>query len=327
MKPLIPVAEYLAEHPPWDIYDAVTEWYATDLENRGLDGSDFHKAWEKQNKAVGPDAALYSVGASCDMTAMCVLMLAAGVKRIEAMKKGIREAIAGNKKGELFKDANSGDHAHYFTREKADVTAFTKLLEAWCNLKGSGVIQFKFSTGDAHTFALERVQEKDKAPVFFVYQAYQNLYRLADFLGVGNVDVQKAHNEAVWDYTNKKKKVTPASIQLKNAFVTGCLNRIRTTVEQVGGKQGFDLVQIEAKVLKRLTTMLAGALNTPEYAQLTGCGSTEDSVSAQYMAVLVCDQVSPDSFKDNYEDLRKYPKNVTMYPEFYYPSPEELAQK
>ncbi|MFL5345015.1 MAG: hypothetical protein ACJ8AT_09480 [Hyalangium sp.] len=312
MSTLLPCANDLAKNPPVDIYQVLMNWWAKDL---GKDNPGVEKNWANQCKLEGGEkAATFSVEATCDMAAMCIVMAAAGVTRIEAMKGAIRAAVKKEIKNQVFADNATGDQVYLF-KEKKNAKEFAKLFERWCGLEGNGVVQLKFKAKyDWHTFAVERVwdKDKDKIPLFLVYQAYQNVYRLTDFLGWGNNKEQADHLALVWKYMKEKDQ---SEFKGMDGFIEPILERTVATAKTIGSGKPLDVVSLTKYVLDPLTNMLAGGVSNKDYVLMTASGATDNTLSTDTMAVLMCDHVSPGEYKKNYLALRELPKELTMYPE------------
>src|SRR5882672_12417698 len=127
------------------------------------------------------DIARFSVTAICDFVAMCMMMIAAGSARVEALKA----AILGQNKAGTF-ETKFKDRAYLINSN--DSRQFLSVMKTWCGLQNNGIVQFKFvANSDFHTFAVERAPGKNEQPEFIVYQAYQNTYSLSHFLKVQDV--------------------------------------------------------------------------------------------------------------------------------------------
>jgi hypothetical protein len=306
MTTLLPYAEELVKDPPVDVFNLVMKDYA--VQSGDADAKDM---FANNVKEVGETAATYTVAAICDLTAMCMMMIAAGVTRIEAMKTAIKNA-GKNVTGTVFEDKNYGDHVFYY-RQQADARDFENRLADWSMRAGSGVVQFKFAAkNDFHTFAIERVQEKNYQPAFLVYQSYQNTYRLGDFLGQRDPKEVAAQMKMVW--SNFKKLGDKAGYKDENDFVTKILDRIDKMKECVGSESPLDVVALAKYVIKPLSLLLGERLPRDQYSLLTASYPASRMVGTNLMTVLMCDTVSPADFSANYKALRSSPKNLTLYP-------------
>jgi hypothetical protein len=302
------------------------------------------KIWDTNIERYTKAGALYAVGAICDMTAMCMMMTAVGVKRYEAMKSAIAPAMKQQKKNPVSEDNATGDRVYIYPTSEYSKD-FEEDLTSWCQQKGSGLVQFKFKCPDWHTFALERVWDKDtdKEPSFLVYQSYQNTYRLLDFLGLGTKEEQAAQMKRVWDepgfirtkcktleeYLSKATSAQDEKQRRKwwNSLnkTTGCksldeftqqaLEKILNTVKSVGGGIPLTLAHTMQYVITPLADMVAGKLPLENYVRLTGSSMKTEHVKSERMGVLMCGKVSPGEFKANYEELLKS-EEVTSYPYF-----------
>jgi hypothetical protein len=311
METLLPFAVELANAPPVKVYQHVQEVFAKIYQYPAA-----ATVYKDNYDKYGKDAATYSVGAVCDLTAMSMLIVAAGVKRVEAMKAAAQKAFEDNKYGLLFDEEgqHGRDHVHRYVKE--DQEAFEDLMEVWSKLEGSGAVQLKFGK-DMHTFAIERVPaEADaniKDPRFRVYQSYQNVYRLLDFLvGEEESKAQAAHLKIV--YAENKKANPNLKITLQD-FVTDGQKRIENTASLLGKGQLLTWVNLSRYVIEPLTAMLAGKIRNQEYVSLSASPETKD-VDTDIMGVLMCDQVSSASFEQNYDELLQVPKDLTEYPLF-----------
>jgi hypothetical protein len=307
MTTLVPFAQLLAMKPPVEVLKHIMDWYADETGYKAA-----ATFWKDMVDKYTEEEATYSAGATCDLAAMCMMVVAAGVKRVEAMKDQLRKVKKDKPKGLVFEDKKYGDRV-YFYKSQDDADNFEKLLTEWGKLQGSGVVQFKFKVkGDWHTFALERAQEKKDEPKFYVYQAYQNVYRLADFLGEGSTAAQEKHMKVVWKELSAGDK--KAHKDDEEGFIKDNLERIDQTVRHLGCKTALDMATLKAYVIDPLSTLLKGGLRGKDYVLMTASHAKDRFLSTDFMAVLMCDTVSPDQFKQNYEDLRAT-QGLTMYPE------------
>lgn len=317
MANLLSFATDLAKNPPTEVYQTIMNWYA-----KAADYPDFSKVWQEKVDTLGEDGAKDFVGCICDMTAMCMMMTAAGVKRIEAMKTDIRvyeNKGLKNVPQRVTKDMNSLDQVYFFSRAKA--ANFKNTLMDWCKSGNHGIAQFKFpAEGDWHTLAVERIGVKevdDDTPRFIVYQAYQNTYRLKDFLGQGTEQEQRTMLERVWKsgYEKAKENGSLKQYPSQKDFTDPVIPRIASMAKGIGGGFKLGMGALVQDVLNPLYELLAGGVNNKTWVDLTASNSSKETVSTDYMALLVCNLVDPNAFKANYNELRAS-KNVTMYPDF-----------
>jgi hypothetical protein len=329
MKNLMPFAEVLAKEPPVVIYKRMQRLLADEVARvEKEDATYIAEVFESNVKELGLKTATYIVGAICDLTAMCMMMVAAGVPRIEKMKAALTKTAHDNraavknqqpvKTGLVWEDKDLGDHAYLYDKNSSD--KFEKVLQDWCILKGNGVVQFKFDAeGDWHTFTVERVQDKDTPPVFLVYQSYQNIYRLLDFLGMGDQSDQAAHNSAAFPvpstWKNNKKKQNDIA-KGRQEFADKALKRIESTAGLIGRKQALSLKTFESRVLQPLTAMVAGQISNSDYVLLTASATDKAQVGITHsMGVMMCDTVLPEKFEGNLTDLLKPHADLTPYAE------------
>lgn len=333
MTDLIPYAETLAAKPPIDVYKALMK-IISDAQLKALgprpsdnfpklqDEYDLEKKnrealannWELMLKS-GEDFALFKVTSICDFVAMCMMMIAAGSARIEALKAKLR-----NQKGSGVFDTNfPDDHACLFKR--GEVKKFLDTMKKWCGLEGNGIVQFKFPANvDLHTFAVERTPGLDGKPRFIVYQGYQSVYTLSNFLGKTDVKkdsgLAKVH-QAIWDGMDElEKKSNLYKNQFSNYWekkVVPQLENIEGAKSIVGDEQRLSYDVLEFMILKPLAEMLRAQVARGDYIAITGSNSTSQTFRTNYMIVLMCDQVSPSKFEANCQALYACPGDLTEY--------------
>lgn len=179
---LLPLAKKLANAPLIDIYFEMVKRVNKSASNTPED---------YKNKAY-----IAQAGTICDLNAYLLMVVAAGVTRIEALKKALRtkEALLG--KAEAHTALKGGGQNDGEDRGKVFQTGqgkdFSSWMETWASFNGHGVVQLKFNPGP-HTFMIERVplsdgQDTPAVNGYRVYQAYEGVYRLADFLGLASDD-------------------------------------------------------------------------------------------------------------------------------------------
>ncbi len=304
MANLLPYAQMLAANPPTEVYREIMKWEA---QTRGIQNYDAWQDW--LDAGYTEQAATYFVGAICDLTAMSMMTVAAGVDRIEAMKASLR-ALQANQSGTVIGDDNTPDRV-YFYRQANQADAFETLLTNWCARNGNSVIQLKFlARVDWHTFCIERIHEANQDPQFLIYQSYQNVYRLQDFLGLGSQADQTAHMQRVWaTLDNGDKGVYQRNEQ---TFINTNLTRISNAANAIGCGNKLDTATLRQRVITPLKSMLAGELANATYIRMTG-SPLRSNAYTNFIAVLMCDTVAPNTFNQNYADLRKA-TGLTMYP-------------
>ena len=110
-------------------------------------------------------------GTICDVTAYSMMVIGAGLKRVKALRGKVN-----------YWGTKDGDRVRRY--KSSDGTKIGWELSNWTKVKAPGILQFKFdATGGMHTFAVERVVLSEEIR-FRVYQSYEGLYRLSDFLGL-----------------------------------------------------------------------------------------------------------------------------------------------
>jgi len=318
MDTLLPYAEKLAKQPPVDVYKALNGWYEKYLKARFKQDFGVDKVWDTNVEKDGLAAATYAVGAICDLTAMSMMMVAAGVSRVEKMKNALRTTEERNEdanrkvRGRVFEDANLGDRAYIY--DSNGTNTVKGLLDTWCNLKGNGVVQLKFNPGgDWHTLAIERVQEKEQDPSFIVYQSYQNVYRLLDFMGLGDAKDQATHQAKAWKPDGKNEDDDQG--QLKQAFIERMVERIGQTADNIGKKQLLTLGNLKLRVLNPICSMLAGPISNEDYVLLTASTTQAKQVSASLLGLMVCDTVKASEYSKNYDEYLQPHADLTSYVE------------
>jgi hypothetical protein len=341
MPSLIKYAQLLAQKPPVNTYKrtmqlASQEQLASIEEQVNLgnmkEGDDIYNEsrknalraaskYEDMLKDNGQDVATFSITSICDFTAMCAMMIAAGSKRIEALKAAVR-----GKKATTVVETEAGDHAYVFSKPDKpnadDPGAFQKILNGWCQAKdnGNGIVQFKFPAGgDFHTFAVERISTNKKETRFVVYQAYQNTYSLAHFLGLRSVwedDALTLHHKQVYKEESKKGEFAVKYKSEQDYFDKGVkqqFNNIDTVVAHIGRGQELDANALNERVITPLMTMLRGQLQKNVYVSLTGSSTSSGRIGTPSMFVLMCHQVSPDQYEENCRALYEVPNDLTIY--------------
>src|SRR5262245_28876399 len=130
MATLLDLAKKLATNPPLELYQGMMTLVSQDNEaafkrtltktvverQRTIIQKDIEtnktlltKA-ETIQKTYTPSGVNFIVTSICDFTATCMMMIGAGISRIETMKRKMRD---GSVDGEYF-EQNTGDHAHFY---------------------------------------------------------------------------------------------------------------------------------------------------------------------------------------------------------------------
>jgi hypothetical protein len=338
MTSLMEYAEELAMSPPVVAYQRIMKLNSEDqlamldsLVNQGMyketDPSlqsmrqaaiKIASKYEDMKKEYGEPVAKFSVTSICDFIAMSTMVIGAGIERIEALKR----VLHGKTETTVLK-TDAGDQAFLFlanvANSKSDNSkAFEQILSGWCQGKGNGVVQFKFPAGgDFHTFAVERISTQNNATRFIVYQAYQNTYSLAHFLGLVSAPKDNAlasYHKLVWD--SSKGKGDFIRYRDYNDYVNRNVQQQFQNIDRVtgaiGGKQELDANALKVGVIQPLATMLKGGLPKKDYASLTGSSTSTFQLQTRCMAVLMCHEVSPQNYKQNCAALYNNPA-ITNY--------------
>jgi hypothetical protein len=271
--------------------------------------------YTNNKKIYGQGIADFSVTAICDFAAMCMMMIAAGVDRVEHLKA----RLLGQKATTTY-ERDNGDRAYLFLRGEGK--KFREIMDEWPSREGKSIVQFKFPAGgDLHTFAAERFTHPlGLEPYFYMYQAYQNTYSLSHFLGLKSVWNDEALNkfleEVIWgqQIPATKKRYNNDYKTYWTKVLKGHLDQIDTLAKVLGGAegQGLDRELFRTAVIKSLASMLDAELDRERYAALTGSHTT-NNVRSDYMMVLICDKLDPNVFESNLKSLYGPPQNVTKY--------------
>lgn len=340
MTSLIKYAEALAAKPPVDVYRKLMKLASDEqLSKLGPEPGQNEHGWaeyqkekkerlavaskyEDMVKTLGADVAKFSVMSICDFAAMCTMMIAAGSNRIEALKAALR-----GKKSTTVVQTNAGDKAYRFDATPDDPKAdnpgaFEEILRGWREAKdqGNGAVQFKFPAGgDFHTFAVERISAKNAENKFIVYQAYQNTYSLAHFLGLSpsNDKTLDSYHRQVWQAAQESKKGDVAVYKKYDSYYNNEVKRqfrnITTVATNIGSKQQLNGDELKVRVIRPLANMLRGEIQKKVYVDLTGSSTKSVGIKADFMMVLMCNQVSPDGYEENCEALYGVPADLTGY--------------
>lgn len=270
--------------------------------------------WSQMIDDYGFDVARFSITASCDFMAMCMMMIAAGSARTEGLKAAIRD----QKSPGTFK-VSDVDRAYLIGRGHAE--EFRSAMKTWCKLKGNGIVQFKFCANDRHTFAVERTPDKNEQAEFIVYQAYQNTYSLSHFLklkGVWNdstlTKVQRQRWAEMSDVMKRSCKNDYTTYYQK--FLIPELQNIEIARNWIGAGQRLTYDDLDVRVLEPLEMMLDGTTSHEDYIRMTGSPSNADKYQVPDIIVLMCDQVAPEQFGANYRALYETPTHLTTYADY-----------
>ncbi len=292
MADLLTAGKYLAGNPPADLWKIAAQ--------------DVYNMW----LAKGKDLFLARCGTLCDLTAMSMMMVAAGVKRVEAMKAAI------NDNREF--DSGNGDRAKIYRKVNGAGQAFWDLMIAWAKLPGNGAVQFKFDPrSGAHTFMIERFYlDKIDSPRFRIYQSYEGCYRLYDFL-VGDKDDelqrfldtvgQQSVEAAVSGDNEKTQAVLKKSLTSKSKRdVTEIVKVLPETRKKIGGGAALTILSLVQYVIDPLSEMVVEGAEAPAYTLLTGHRVTNPQ-GPTYLAVLMCDTIQADNgtLSTNYDEMMK----------------------
>jgi hypothetical protein len=335
MTSMMEYAEKLAMNPPVVAYQRVMKLNSADqlamleldvkegrLKKTDKDWEAMQQAaikiaskYEDMKKEFGEGVAKFSVTSICDFIAMCTMVIGAGIQRIEDLKS----VLHGKTEATALK-TNAGDQAFLFLANENSSKSFEQILSEWCQGKGNGVVQFKFPAGgDFHTFAVERFLTRNNATRFSVYQAYQNTYSLAHFLGLrspSNDPTLVDYHKLVWKSSSEtgelQRRYKGKYDQYLEKDVKQQFANIELVGRTIGGKQELDAKALQTQVIQPLATMLRGSLNKKGYASLTGSSTKTFQIQTRCMAVLMCHQVSPENYKQNWAALYDNPA-ITNY--------------
>ena len=327
MTSLIKYAEKLATDPPLDVYRRVMKLVSDEqLSGLGPEPEEHELGWEEYQKKKqeclqvakkDEDVAKFSVTSICDFVAMCTMMIGAGSARIEALK----QAIHGKQQAGSFETADK-DVAHLLLHDGDSAKKLEDLLSTWGKLKGkgNGVVQLKFPAGgDFHTFAVERVSPDNAETRFVVYQAYQNTYSLAHFLGRSPSEdeaLDKYHRQ-VYEAAQESQKGDIAIYKKYESYYNKEVKRqfenITTAAANIGKEQLLTAEELKVRVTAPLANMLRGEIRKKDYVDLTGSPTKTARLKADFMFVLMCNQVSPDKYDANCKALYRVPNDLTTY--------------
>jgi hypothetical protein len=264
----------------------------------------------------------------CDLNAYLLMVIAAGVQRIETMKLSIRQgAKNAGKIVRAFDLPNGGGKDCAYCLGKSEGKTFVDAVDRWSKLEGNGAVQLKFNPGKpgAHTFVIERVPLKNpnnnaqSEPRFRVYQAYEGIYRLADFLRIPIVDRQADDTKTFLRRTLKRRFGEADILQKKNKdTVSKLMVHLEKVVDDamvpfddaargIGGGRALTWNQLMLDVISPLERLLGGKLEIDDYTALTGVAKHPDYTvphASDWMIVLMCDTVLPGNFEENFESLK-----------------------
>lgn len=306
--------------PPENPVDPNSETYKNQVKsytkyiNDKKDWEDYADNWKTLSQKYGEDVARFTVTAICDFTAMCMMMVAAGIPRIEALKTAIRQRSSA---GCTVLQNGSGDCAWLFDRKSGG--DFLAAMETWCGKNTNGIVQFKFpANGDFHTFAVERTRAQNGKREFIVYQSYEGTYSLSHFL----------NQTPVWEddtlhkiYDQRWSAMPAAAKQMYNndfkaygsKILVPKMDNIEVVVKWIGSGQHHSYDDLYNLVLFPLDMMLTETCPAQNYIRMTGSPSTDKAFKMPYLIALMCNEVSPDSFAANCKALYSSPQGLTEY--------------
>ena len=126
----------------------------------------------------------------CDLVAYSIMAAAVSPESMHEVDRGTSQEV---------QSYRLGDHE-----------AFGRWIEDWTSedQTQSAIVQFKFNAapGGRHTLVLERIARPDASPLFRVFQAYEGLYRLVDFLGLDAPPVEKGRGVGIFDKPEKNER-------------------------------------------------------------------------------------------------------------------------
>lgn len=343
MTDLLDHAEKLASEPPTLVYKALTTIGAqTQLKLLGnpppvpqspddpaykkqqalrakydkdkADWEDYADNWTTLSRKYGEDVARFTVTAICDFTAMCMMMIAAGIPRIEALKTAIRQR---DRAGCTELQNKSGDCAWLFDRKSAG--DFLAAMETWCGKNANGIVQFKFpANGDFHTFAVERARASNGRREFIVYQSYEGTYTLSHFLhqtDVWNDDtLHKIYDQRWASMPEHTRKLYHNDFKVYGSKVlVPKMDNIELAMKWTGSGQHHSYDDLYNLVLFPLDMMLTETCPRDSYIRMTGSPSTDKEFTTPYLIALMCNELAPDSFAANRTALYSNPQGLTEY--------------
>lgn len=301
---LAPFAKQIALNPPLNVWKAHTAGIEEmrplhDALAGALDDLD---SGVPQNMSV-----LYQkkAGTICDVTAYSMMVIGAGLERIKALR--------GN---QSHQPTRFGDRIRRYKDSDGATVGFE--LGKWADVKAPGILQFKFdATGGMHTFAVERLLSGGLIR-FRVYQSYEGLYRLSDFLGLTEGDdylrmmarlqivsqqwqdvYGPFEKEQTKPFRIKKKADILASIDREANHRIAILNRTR---DAIGRFQELTREDLFLKVFTPLRNLLDGGLTGAGYQTLAGHAS-EGRVFCKTLLVAYCYEIDPQTFQANFQTL------------------------
>lgn len=298
-----------SDDPAYEKQQALRAKYDKDK----ADWESYADNWTTLSQKYGEDVARFTVTAICDFTAMCMMMIAAGVPRIEALKTAIRERT---RAGCTELQNGSGDCAWLFDRKSGG--DFLTTMETWCGTNANGVVQFKFpANGDFHTFAVERARASNGRREFIVYQSYEGTYTLSHFLNQTDVWTDDALHKiydqrwaAMSEYTKKLYK-NDFKVYGSKVLVPK-MDNIELAMKWTGSGQHHGYDDLYNLVLLPLDMMLTETCPRENYIRMTGSPSTDKEFTTPYIIALMCNDVAPASFAANWSALSN-PQGLTEY--------------
>lgn len=319
---LLPHAKQLAQSPPMDIYARMINLVdpnAPEIDKTARDNID-------------------GAGTICDLTAYSLMLVAAGIERVEAMK----DAVNKRQKYAKVYEGDARDRAYCFKNGRDDAAnEFQRWMTAWSKLAGNGVVQLKFNpAAGAHTFAVERVtisdlrSNKDKdAPLvnrFRVYQSYEGTFRLLDFLGLAqNDDFVKSTLEHFYMKKLDQQPYVKGQIsrtdlmklreQNRAKNIASMVEQFKAMTKRIGRCRTLTWDELYLEVVLPCMKLLGGGMTREDYQQLAGVLAKENMQSAENLIVMMCDLVNYSEFEGNFKKVSSgaWLKSTTEYASIY----------
>ena len=277
------------------------------------DWEDYADNWTTLSRKYGEDVARFTVTAICDFTAMCMMMIAAGIPRIEALKTAIRARMTA---GYTEPESGVGDRAWLFDRKSG--SRFLPTMEEWCGVNQNGIVQFKFpANGDFHTFAIERARDKNGKREFIVYQSYEGTYTLSHFLNQTDVwkddTLHKIYDQRWASMPEHTRKLYNNDFKVYGSkILVPKMDNIELAMKWTGSAQHHGYDDLYNLVLLPLDMMLTETCPRENYIRMTGSPSTDKEFTTPYLIALMCNDVAPASFAANWSALSN-PLGLTEY--------------
>ncbi|MEL7450972.1 MAG: hypothetical protein AAFN78_17290 [Pseudomonadota bacterium] len=304
---LAPFAKMIARNPPLNVWkthtDGVPDYAAL---NAVLSAALEDLAANPGNPQTMSELYEKKAGTICDVTAYSMMVIGAGLERVKALRG--RVSRWGTKDGDRVRRYKQSDGS----------TVGAELLQ-WTKVKAPGVLQFKFdATGGTHTFAVERLILGEEIR-FRIYQSYEGLYRLSDFLGlteggdylrtmckmqiIGSQWPEKIYGSFTAEQTNpnraKKKENILKTIDRQVAQRVALLNGTRNSI---GAFKELNREDLFLNVITPLRSMLDGGVTGAEYETLAGHGA-DGRVFCNTLLVAYSSEIDPQRYEANYQAL------------------------